>query len=72
MPIFPLTFVAFPKIENFNGFIFWNDLYMDDLKASATSIEAAQAVHETVKKFAAAVEMVINAKKSAIQLNTET
>ena len=46
--------------------------YMDDLKASATSIEAAQAVHETVKKFAACVGMAINAKKSAFQLNTET
>ena len=43
--------------------------YMDDLKASATSIEAAKAVHETVKKFAACVGMVINTKKSAIQLN---
>ena len=46
--------------------------YMDDLKASTTSIEAAQAVHETVKKFASSVGMVINNKKSAIQLNTQT
>ena len=46
--------------------------YMNDLKASMTSNEAVQAVHETVKKFAAAVGMVINNRKSAIQLNTET
>ena len=46
--------------------------YMDDLKASLTSIDAAQAVHETVKKFAACVGMVINTKKSAIRLNEET
>ena len=46
--------------------------YMDDLKASATGVEAAQAVHETLKKFAACVGMVMNAKKCAIQLNVET
>ena len=37
---------------------------MDDLKASATSIEAAQAEHETVKKFAVCVGMVINTKRA--------
>ena len=44
---------------------------MDDLKASATSIEASQTVHETVE-FASCFGMVINTKKSAIQLNAET
>ena len=46
--------------------------YMDDLKASMTSIETAQRVHEVVKKYAASVGMVINHKKSAIQLSIET
>ena len=46
--------------------------YMDDLKASMSAIETAQKVHETVKKYAASVGMVINNKKSAIQLNIET
>ena len=45
--------------------------YMDDLKASMTDIEMARTVHETVKKYANAVGMVINAKKFAIQLNVE-
>ena len=46
--------------------------YMDDLKVSMTSVETAKKVHETVKKYAEAVGMVINNKKSAIQLNVET
>ena len=46
--------------------------YMDDLKASMSSVETAQRIHQTVKKFAASVGMVINHKKSAIQLNVET
>ena len=37
-----------------------------------TSVVTAQEVHKTVKKFAASVGMVINSKKSAIQLNVET
>ena len=45
--------------------------YMDDLKASMINIETAQIVHGTVKKYAASVGMVINTKKSAIQLNVE-
>ena len=46
--------------------------YMDDLKASMTSIETAKIVHGIVKKYAASVGMVINNKKSAIQLNVKT
>ena len=46
--------------------------YMDDLKASMTSIGTAKTVHGIVKKYAASVGMVINNKKSAIQLTTET
>ena len=46
--------------------------YMDDLKASTSSIEKAVIVHETVKRYAAAVGMVVNKKKSAIQLSVET
>ena len=46
--------------------------YMDDLKASMTTIREAQAVHDVVKSYANAVWMVINNKKSAIQLNIET
>ena len=46
--------------------------YMDDLKASMNSIEAAEKVHETVKKYAEAAGMVINNKKSAIQLSIKT
>ena len=45
--------------------------FMDDLKASTSSIEPAQAVHETVKRFAVVVGMVTN-NKSAIQLTIET
>ena len=46
--------------------------YMDDLKASCASIEKAEQVHAIVKMYAASVGMVINNKKSAIQLNVET
>ena len=46
--------------------------YMDDLKASMTSIDTAKIVHGIVKKYAASVGMVINNKKSAIQLNVKT
>ena len=45
--------------------------YTDDLKASMGCIQTAQTVHETVKKYASSVGMVINAKKSAIQLSFE-
>ena len=45
---------------------------MDDLKASTTSIESAQRIHKIVKEYASSVGMVINAKKSAIQLSVET
>ena len=45
---------------------------MDDLKASTSSIEKAATVHEIVKRYAASVGMVVNKKKSAIQLNVET
>ena len=46
--------------------------YIDDLKASTTSIERAQRFHKIVKECSSAVGMVINNKKSAIQLNLET
>ena len=45
---------------------------MDDLKVSMNSIATAQTVHETVKEYARSVGMLINTKKSAIQLNVET
>ena len=44
---------------------------MDDLKASMTTIEVSQQVHQIVKNYAAAVGMVVNNKKSAIQLDVE-
>ena len=46
--------------------------YMEDMKASMTSLETAETLHEIVKNYALLVGMVINAKKSAIQLNIET
>ena len=46
--------------------------YMDDLKASTTSIRNAEQVHAMVKMYAQSVGMVINSKKSAIQLSFET
>ena len=46
--------------------------FMDDLKASVTSIDIAQTVHCIVKRYAQSVGMVINAKKSAIQFNIKT
>ena len=45
---------------------------MDDLKASTSSIESAQRIHQIVKEYASSVGMVINNKKSAIQLSDET
>ena len=45
---------------------------IDDLKASTGSIEIAHNVHIIVKRYVAADGMVMNAKKSAIQLNVET
>ena len=45
--------------------------YMDDLKASMANIDTARMVHSIVKKYAAEVGMVINNKKSAIQLSME-
>ena len=45
---------------------------MDDLKASENSCTMAEKVHETVKRFAEAVGMVINNTKCAIKLNTNT
>ena len=45
---------------------------MDDLKVSMTSTDIAKMVHELMKKNAASVGMVINTKKSAIQLSMET
>ena len=46
--------------------------YMGNLKTSTESIETAQTIHEMVKRYAVAVGMVINNKKSAIQLAVET
>ena len=45
---------------------------MDDPKVSVTNVQAAQQVHNTVKEYATSVGMVINSKKSAIQLSVET
>ena len=45
---------------------------IDDLKASVNGIREAQTVHEAVKMYSNAVGMVINNKKSAIQLSSET
>ena len=46
--------------------------YMDDLKASTNNIETAQTIHDIVKKYAASIGMVINTKKSAIELTVKT
>ena len=46
--------------------------YTDDLKVSMSSIATAQTIHFAVKKYAQSVGMVINNKKSAIQLSIET
>ena len=46
--------------------------FMDDLKASMSYTEHAQTVHRIVKKYAQSVGMVINRKKSAVQLIIET
>ena len=45
---------------------------MDDLKASASDIQIAQTNLGIMKQYAQSVGMVINHKKSAIQLNVET
>ena len=45
---------------------------MDDLNVSMDSTETAQNVQESVKVHSTAVGMVINSKKSAIQLSFET
>ena len=45
--------------------------YMDDLKASTDNVETARAIHSIVKSYAASVGMVINNKKSTIQLSVE-
>ena len=45
--------------------------FMDDLKASSANIEKVVQIHETVKKYTLSVGMVINRKKSAIQLSVE-
>ena len=44
---------------------------MDDLKASTDNTETARTVLDVVKRYAASVGIVINNKKSAIQLNAE-
>ena len=46
--------------------------YIDDLKVSVTNIDIAQTVHRIVKMYVSAVGMVVNTKKSAIQLDVET
>ena len=46
--------------------------YMDDLKASTDNVETARAVHVIVKKYSLSVGMVINNKKSAIQMDVDT
>ena len=46
--------------------------FMDSLKAYVTDVKIARTVHGIVKMFALSVGMVINAKKSAIQLSVET
>ena len=46
--------------------------YMDDLKASTDNTHTARTVHDIVKRYASSVGMVINNRKSAIQLNVET
>ena len=45
---------------------------MDDLKASMDDIQMPETVHGIMKKYAASVGMVINNKKSAIQMNVDT
>ena len=45
---------------------------MDDIKASVMDVENVQRVHRIVKRYTAAVGMVINNMKYAIQLNFET
>ena len=73
----PLLFVLMidPLIKIMNRRVGDSDeilYYMDDLKVSVTDTNKAQIIHTTVKKYAASVGMVINKKKCAIQLNTDT
>ena len=42
------------------------------MKASMDNTETPRPIHSIVKRYAASVGMVINAKKSAIQLSMET
>ena len=74
---YPLLFVLTidPLIKILKGQLGDNaeiPYYMDDLKASTTSIETAQLVHQIVKEYATAVGMVINSKKCAIRLDVGT
>ena len=46
--------------------------YMEYLKASASNIYIAQPVHLIMKRYADSIGMVINNKRSAIQLIFET
>ena len=46
--------------------------YMDDLKTSRACVEKAKQVHEMGKRYADSVGMVINNKKSAIQMSGNT
>ena len=46
--------------------------YMNDLTASTDNVETTRTIHSIVKRYAASVGMVINTKKSAIQLNVKT
>ena len=45
--------------------------FMEDLKASTGDIQKAETVHDIVKRYGSSVGMVVNRKKSAIQLNVE-
>ena len=45
--------------------------YMDGLKATGASLEIVTQVHEAANKYSLSVGMVINRKKSAIQLSVE-
>ena len=74
----PLLFVLMidPLIKIMKARLGGNDTevlyFMDDLKVSMNSISRAQRVYGTVKEYAQSVGMVINNKKSAIQLNIQT
>ena len=73
----PLLFVLMidPLIKIMNRRVGDSDeilYYTDDPKVSLTDTNKAQIIHAIVKKYAASVGMVINKKKCAIQLNTDT